>query len=219
MSADENLVHAQTAIRITKNHISCSNNLRGDRLASFGGGIEELIALWKTDPQMNALISNPAPIGSFAAPVHDDADLVRAAGISPDSVPNLYLMVRNVLASGTAYGNCMEQAALAFVYLYEAGVAPLDYMCFTARKKDKKGRPLYDHAWLVIGLDADAELNDLRTWGDDAVWCDPWQMKDGRAFKISDLVAGRVRNLDWQFRLDTAERIGAGEPASLVRHE
>lgn len=51
----------------------------------------------------------------------------------------------------------------------------------------------------------------------DAVWCDPWQCRTVRAFAITDLVAGRVRNLDAIYKLNTAELIGAGKPVSFYR--
>ena len=76
MSADENLKQAQKAINLTKNHITCSNNLRGDRLASFDGGIEELIDLWKHAPIGDKYKTDKRPIGAMLAPVHQDAQLV-----------------------------------------------------------------------------------------------------------------------------------------------
>jgi hypothetical protein len=91
------------------------------------------------------------------------------------------IMHRATAARITGMGNCVEQASIAFVYLYQKGVRPLDFMKFSA-----KG---FDHGWLVIGRDANAS-EDLSTWGADAVWCDPWGADNGLLFSVAALVNG-----------------------------
>lgn len=107
-------------------------------------------------------------------------------------------------------GNCMELAAIAFTYLYDEGIRPLDYMGFG-------NTPTYDHAWLVIGRVDGSDLWDIRTWGDDAVWCDPWQLRDGRVYSTEALCRGAVVNLDQAFNLGSAELVNAGQPYSMWR--
>jgi len=59
-------------------------------------------------------------------------------------------------------------------------------------------------------------MTNLRSWGDEAVWVDPWQ-GDGKTFAIDDLVKGKVRNLNAIFRCHTAAFVEAGVPNSLFR--
>ena len=103
-------------------------------------------------------------------------------------------------------GNCHELAELALVWLYDHGTRPLDLCAFTAAG--------YDHVWVMIGLDPGATSDNLKTWGPDAVWCDPWQ-GDGVAFAIEDLIKGNVRNLNWQYKCNTRELVEAGRTTRI----
>jgi hypothetical protein len=106
-------------------------------------------------------------------------------------------------------GNCGELAAIAFMYLEEEGVRPLDYMVFTA--------PSYDHVWLVIGRAAGSRVLDLSTWGEDAVWCDPWQLREGRVYSIQDLIKMKATNLDAAYKLNSVGLVQAGLPKTEWR--
>ncbi len=64
-------------------------------------------------------------------------------------------------------GNCAEQSAIAFIYLYDRAVRPLDYMI----------RQGVDHAFIVIGREEGSDINDYNTWGVNAIVCDPWAEK------------------------------------------
>lgn len=78
-------------------------------------------------------------------------------------------------AEAVGCGNCGEQAALAFMELYERLQArPLDYMTRTNR----------DHAFVVIGRVSGSRIDDHTTWGGDAAVCDPWAQT---AFPTSDI--------------------------------
>jgi hypothetical protein len=72
------------------------------------------------------------------------------------------------LARKTECGNCLEQAAVAFMLLYRLGVRPIDYVSLYPRH--------LDHSFVVVGrvngsvIGKDAWLN----WGPGAVVCDPW---------------------------------------------
>jgi len=122
----------------------------------------------------------------------------------------------NMLAMRTAAiydqaGNCGELAAMAFLYLEENRVLPLDYMTFGAPP------PAYDHCWVVIGRANGSQERDPSTWGEDAVWCDPWQMREGRAYGVQDLIKNKVTNLDAAYNLSSAELVQGGLPRSLWR--
>ena len=114
-------------------------------------------------------------------------------------------------------GNCMEQAAIAFLHLERTTAAPLDYMAFSNSITDSDDRPLYDHAWVVIGRLAGSDPRQVRTWGPAAVWCDPWQLRAGRVYSIDDLVKGKATNLDSTFNLHSERAVNDGWPGVLWR--
>lgn len=63
-------------------------------------------------------------------------------------------------------GNCGECASVAFMYLRDIQRAKrLDWMRY-----NKPG----DHAWVVIGRAQKSKTSDYKTWGPEAVVCDPW---------------------------------------------
>ena len=115
------------------------------------------------------------------------------------------------VAKQNKIGNCGEQAAIAFLYLEGITAAPLDYMQFD---NDAMG---YDHAWIVIGRIAGSDPHKVATWGSDAVWCDPWQLREGRVYSIDDLIKKKATNLDASFKLNTAELVNAGLPSVVYR--
>jgi hypothetical protein len=78
------------------------------------------------------------------------------------------------IAESTGCGNCGEQSAVAFVYLRDRGVCPLEYMHFTN----------HDHAFVVLNRPKNTDESNPGTWGNDAVVCDPWK---GRAYKAAAL--------------------------------
>ena len=106
--------------------------------------------------------------------------------IDPDSY------IRGMAQSAREFqiGNCGEHAALAFEYLREKGVRPLDFVTF------RDG----DHAFVVINRKAGTDLADLSAWLPDAVLCDPWR---GTA-NIGEMARIWYRNqaLQSEFRLD-----------------
>jgi hypothetical protein len=75
-------------------------------------------------------------------------------------------------------GNCGEFSALAFIYLYDLGVRPLDWMGLLGG----------DHAFVVIGRQA-GKATDWKKWGAAAVVCDAW----GEGFRGGDRATGVYR--------------------------
>lgn len=61
-------------------------------------------------------------------------------------------------------GNCQEQATLAFNYLNSKGVSSLELCHFIGG----------DHAFVIIGREPNSDIRNPSTWGDEAVFCDPW---------------------------------------------
>ena len=97
-------------------------------------------------------------------------------------------------AKATGCGNCGEQAAVAFVYLYEQIHAkPLDYMARTNA----------DHAFVVIGRMRQSRIDDYTTWGNDAVVCDAWDDQVYPAREIpTKMYGGGVFKPEGYYRLD-----------------
>jgi hypothetical protein len=77
------------------------------------------------------------------------------------------LIMEKSAAAAEAYGcgNCGEQSAIAFVFLRRQKTFPLDWM----EVND------YQHAFVIIGRRRGSDVTDYRTWGDEAVVCDPWR--------------------------------------------
>ncbi len=196
MSLATNLALANEAIDHVRSLSITAANKRTDRLKA-AGGVEQVIG---TDQGMRA--RNLGPAGQSLGAVRGGA-----MGLFQGGVTVFALRALGLAAARAHTGNCMEQAAIAFMYLSERNARPLDYMAFS--------QPGYDHVWVVLGLANGWQRNNLRSWGKDAVWCDPWQ-SGGVAFAIDDLVKGKVRNLDAIYLCNTAERVEAGNPRSLV---
>jgi hypothetical protein len=75
------------------------------------------------------------------------------------------LRILSDLANSHGCGNCGEMTARAFIFLFDLGVRPLDFMVLI--------KPA-DHAFVVIGRNGKDNDNMGRNWGDAAVVCDPW---------------------------------------------
>jgi len=60
-------------------------------------------------------------------------------------------------------GNCSEMAAIAFLFLRDRGVRPLEYMCFNGK----------DHVFVILGRPASTLVGDFETWAGESVACDP----------------------------------------------
>ena len=73
------------------------------------------------------------------------------------------IMAPAIVGRKFSWGNCESKAALAFIYLGENGVTPIEVMSVGD-----------DHILLVLGRDQKGKIPDLSTWGEKAVVCDPW---------------------------------------------
>lgn len=72
--------------------------------------------------------------------------------------------IRANLAKKYGCGNCGENSILAFMFLYDMGIRPIDRMSLDEAS---------DHAFVVIGRQ-NADPNDWENWGPAAVICDSW---------------------------------------------
>jgi hypothetical protein len=90
------------------------------------------------------------------------------------------------IALKSGCGCCGEQSAVAFQWLLQRGVRPLDWV----------ERGLINHAFVVIGRKADSFIKDHTSWGEDAVVCDPW-MYDQYGMDVSAYPACEIAT-KWQ---------------------
>lgn len=73
-------------------------------------------------------------------------------------------------------GNCSEMAAIAFVFLRDRGVRPLDFMHFLGK----------DHAFVILGRPAGTDVSDFSSWADKSIVCDAYRGEAGVARKLED---------------------------------
>ena len=138
-----------------------------------------------------------------AACAHVKRKLPRGAGNRPDGSSDAeacVLWVRENMVSAKDWvphlasravqygcGNCGEQAALAFMYLKQQGVRPLDYM----NLYDPEGKAI--HSFVAIEFEGEGE--ESSGWGTHAVICDPWD--DSQSYPawksdVHDAVRGKL---------------------------
>jgi hypothetical protein len=94
--------------------------------------------------------------------------LARLAQDSPASANERLIEFRAALAASHGCGNCAEQAALAFVYLRDKAIFPLDYMV-----KPDVFLSFGGHAFVVVGRDRGSAADKPSTWGPSAAVADP----------------------------------------------
>jgi hypothetical protein len=100
----------------------------------------------------------------------------------PRSPVPTWLRKAAATAEAAGCGNCGTNAAVAFMWLYDNGIFPIDYMSgFEFERKTG-----VDHAFVVIGREDASDQRDPKTWGDSAVVCDPWDDKYFRAAEFRD---------------------------------
>jgi hypothetical protein len=139
-------------------------------------------------------ISNLWEKGFEPAYCVDDMRKARDGDVPINTIPNISFVA--LQATGYKCGNCGEQSALAFMYLLNKGVSPLDIMCVVGR----------DHNYVVIGRENEDEGEGFGpiNWGANAVICDPWYGKFYRAGDMSWQLG--TKKLHWRsvYRLSGA---------------
>jgi hypothetical protein len=182
MPLAQNLQIAQAAIAHVAGLGIRSSNKGSHRLAAVGGADNAV------GSDMGTRTGNLGPAG------------LNLVAVRTTPVANLRQLAQTAVAAQA--GNCGELAVIVAVEMFDNGGTPIHLMNFSATG--------YDHAWATIGVHNGWDPADLRSWGDEAVWVDPWQTESGIAFPIKDFIAGKVRNLNWLFNCDTVERVEAG---------
>lgn len=68
------------------------------------------------------------------------------------------------IGHGAKAGNCQEMAAIAFLFLIEKEIFPIELV------------HTQEHTFIVIGRNPDtSSINDIKDWTKDVVICDPWR--------------------------------------------
>lgn len=150
MGLGRNLRLAKLAVEYTTKYVvkDGANNKFSDLVSSAGKN------LWRVTEMRKIIDKFPGGFGSTLAS-------------DPHKTQRLpFYRWRAKAAKAAGVGNCGEQAAVALMFLHEFHrVKPLDYMSY-----NKPG----DHAWVLIGRKKGSKTADYKSWGDDAVVCDPW---------------------------------------------
>ena len=73
-------------------------------------------------------------------------------------------LLANIAEAANA-GNCQEMAAVAFLFLMEKGITPIELVSIPT------------HTFIIIGRDPASSIHDSENWGEDVVICDPWRRK------------------------------------------
>jgi hypothetical protein len=89
-------------------------------------------------------------------------------------------------------GNCEENAAIAFMYLYNRGVRPLDYMMISNR-----------HAFVVLGAEVRPMRTNFTEWTSGAaVACDPWYRRSEIAGMLAPHFPHDIARMSSAFRVE-----------------
>lgn len=212
MTLQANLAMAREAVGYVNSLRLLSSSSSSDRIARVGG-MEAAIA-------SGSRISNRRGRGG---PLEGAVDAMRLTTSFSDHPTLQEAIWEAQQAKAAGVGNCEEMSLLVIEYLHSRGLGPADVMALRGFR--------YDHMFVVIGLAPEAGISrtdpnsrlgimrqNLRDWGPDAVWCDPFQ-NGGTVFAVSDLIAGNVRNLDFRLKCHTAESVVDGVPRSILRIE
>jgi hypothetical protein len=113
--------------------------------------------------------------------------LMKAMGVpEPNAAPGnwdtyglQYIEAMSLAAQNMGAGNCGEQAAIAFMYLYHQKVRPIDYMQAYPR-----------NAFVVVGASVRPTRHNFKEWATGAAMlCDPWALKVYSACNVALMYA------------------------------
>lgn len=71
------------------------------------------------------------------------------------------------------FGHCGESASAAYYILKEAGITNLQIVAFDGGVT-VGSKPAIGHAFVVVGMDPGANIQDMNTWGENALIVDGW---------------------------------------------
>ncbi len=112
------------------------------------------------------------------------------------------------------FGNCTEQAAIAFRFLKKKGALPLDIMTAEYRARLRNGRIVDDtHHFVLVGRPDGTESRNMGSWGAQAVVCDPWAPREPLQVYVAPKLGEKMREVLGEFVLagSIARINGAGQ--------
>ena len=127
---------------------------------------------------------------NIIANARDTYDAAKRSGELAEGDWKSYIELMARTAIQIKAGNCGEQASLAFMYLKEAGVRPLEYFEYTDR----------DHAFVILNRPLHTDVSNFAQWTEQAVVCDPWRDATGIAGMLA--VWYRSTKVVSRYRLD-----------------
>lgn len=121
---------------------------------------------------------------------------------------SMKIQARDAFAHG--YGNCTEQAAIAFRYLKKTcNASRLDVML----AEYTNGFMPDKHVFVVIGRIDGSASRELGSWGDEAVVCDPWAPDNYQVYDAGEIPT-RLKHVLGNFTLAGSVARIAGDGTS-----
>jgi hypothetical protein len=151
------LDEAKDALRYVKDQLT---------LGAYNSPIEWLRP-WRTLPSLMHQTSS-----AFDASLKRGIEAIEARHLPRDQARVAVIELWAKLALDMKAGNCGLQAAVAFKYLKDRAIAPIDLMGFV-----KRG----DHGFVVLNRLLDMGSSSFAEWSHGAVICDPWNWRVGIA--------------------------------------
>ncbi len=175
------LVHAKSALHYTRSKLDWGET------NSFGKNLIDLVRgrIFSTLPAMQEVYSQ-------------EESYMKAMKVPAPSDPNWplyglqYIEAMATSAITMHVGNCEEMAAVAFWYLHNQGVRPLDYMMIAGK-----------HAFVVLGAAARPTTRNFNEWsGGSAMLCDPWSWRAQPADNLCYIYPHDLAHMGSAFRED-----------------
>jgi hypothetical protein len=190
MGLRENLKHSADAC----NHVLRTVNMRGANWDQYRGAANSWESCVGRGGTNCDRLKNEVDVCLY--------DVVRPKAMRLRSGRPIIEQIRIIADTATRNrcGNCGEFSASAFMWLFDQGVRPLDWMQLVGG----------DHAFVVIGR-RDGDATDVRSWGPDAVACDPW----GQGFRSGHSGSGTYPGT--QFRSQMGGMVTFQHPSSIHR--
>lgn len=161
LTATSYLAYARDAMQYVKSKVTFgSSNKFWDNLSTLGITALAVGQAYKIEADYLKAANVPLP-----TPGHADW--------SRYGLQYIEAMSQAALTMGA--GNCEELAAIAFMYLRNRGIRPLDYMMIPDR-----------HAFVVLGADVRPANSNFLAWtAGQAMVCDPWAGRCEPADRLS----------------------------------
>jgi hypothetical protein len=127
----------------------------------------EWLRPWQTIPSLIRQTSS-----GFDESLRRGIDEIKARNLPEDQARVAMIELWAKLALEMQAGNCGLQAAVAFKYLKDRAIAPIELMGFVTNG---------DHGFVLLNRRLDMDASSFAEWSHGAVICDPWKWRVGIA--------------------------------------